>query len=107
MRIEHRANAAEQGRAAAHNLLHPGGGKPFEPVPRFSSDHYGMRIQAYGYLPVHHEVALVDGDLEARRFVVAYRIGNRVTGVLSAGMPPEVIRPWRRAIAARAAWPGR
>ncbi len=104
MRIEHRTNAAEQGMAAARNLLDPGAGKPFAPVPYFWSDQYDMKIQAYGYLRGHDEVAVVEGDLDERRFVAAYRIGDRLTGALAVGMPPKAIRQWRLAIAKGASW---
>ncbi|MBE8476476.1 NAD(P)/FAD-dependent oxidoreductase [Streptomyces justiciae] len=104
MRIEHRTTAAEQGMAAARNLLHPEAGKPFAPVPYFWSDQYDMKIQAYGYLRDHAEVALVEGDLAERKFVAAYRTGDRVTGALAVGMPPKAIRQWRQAIATGAAW---
>jgi len=104
MRIEHRTNAGEQGMAVARNLLRPDGRKPFAPVPYFWSDQYDMKIHAYGYLRGHDEVAIVDGDLGQRRFLAAYRTGERLTGVMSVGMPPRATRPWRAAIAARATW---
>ncbi|WP_405522245.1 FAD-dependent oxidoreductase [Streptomyces canus] len=105
MRIEHRTNAAEQGMAAARNLLAAEGArKPFAPVPYFWSDQYDMKIQAYGFLRGHDEVAVVEGDLAQRRFVAGYRTGDRVSGVLAVGMPPKAIRPWRQAIATGAAW---
>ncbi|MEE1798020.1 MULTISPECIES: FAD-dependent oxidoreductase [unclassified Streptomyces] len=104
MRIEHRTHAAEQGMAAARNLLRPEARKPFAPVPYFWSDQYDMKIQAYGYLRGHDEVAVVAGDLAERRFVAAYRTGDRVTGALAVGMPPKEIRQWRQAIAAGASW---
>ncbi|MGW3287444.1 NAD(P)/FAD-dependent oxidoreductase [Streptomyces sp. NPDC001002] len=104
MRIEHRTNAAEQGIAAARNLLRADARKPFAPVPYFWSDQYDMKIQAYGYLRGHDEVAVVEGDLAERRFVAAYRTGDRVAGALSVGMPPKVIREWRQAIATGTAW---
>ena len=105
MRIEHRTNAAEQGMAAARNLLAaPGARKPFTPVPYFWSDQYDMKIQAYGYLRGHDEVAVVEGDLAERRFLAAYRSGDRITGALAVGMPPKVVRQWRQVIAVRAAW---
>lgn len=104
MRIEHRTNAAEQGMAAARNLLNPDARKPFAPVPYFWSDQYDMRVQAYGFLRGHDEVAVVEGDLAARRFVAAYRTGDRVSGALAVGMPPKAIRLWRQAIVAGAAW---
>ena len=104
MRIEHRTNAAEQGMAVARNLLRPGERKPFAPVPYFWSDQYDMKIQAYGYLRGHDAVEVVDGALAQRRFVAAYRTGDRLTGVLAVGMSPKVIRPWRSAIAGGATW---
>lgn len=104
MRIEHRTNAAEQGMAAARNLLHPEARKPFAPVPYFWSDQYDMKIQAYGHLRGHDGIAVVEGDLNKRRFLAAYRTGDRLSGVLMAGLPPKVIRPWRQAIAAGAKW---
>ncbi|MFE5919467.1 NAD(P)/FAD-dependent oxidoreductase [Streptomyces sp. NPDC056468] len=104
MRIEHRTNAAEQGMAAARNLLDPDGRKPFAPVPYFWSDQYDMKIQAYGCLSGHDEVAIVEGDLTERRFVAAYRTGDRVTGALAVGMPPRALRQWRQAIASGTNW---
>jgi len=102
MRIEHRTNAAEQGLAVARNLL--GARRPFAPVPYFWSDQYDMKIQAYGYLHGHAEVAVVDGDLGTRRFIAAYRNGGHVAGVVAVNMPPKALRAWRAAIAARQAW---
>jgi NADPH-dependent 2,4-dienoyl-CoA reductase/sulfur reductase-like enzyme len=104
MRVEHRTNAAEQGMAAARNLLYPEARKPFAPVPYFWSDQYDMKIQAHGYLRGHEEVAVVEGDLRERRFVAAYRTGDRLTGVLTIGMSPKAIRPWRQSVAAGASW---
>jgi NADPH-dependent 2,4-dienoyl-CoA reductase/sulfur reductase-like enzyme len=105
MRIEHRTHAAEQGMAAARNLLAaPKARRPFAPVPYFWSDQYGTRIQAYGFLRGHDEVAVVEGDLAGRRFVAAYRRGDRLTGALAMGMPPRAVRAWRQAIAGGAAW---
>ncbi|OXY88748.1 NAD(P)/FAD-dependent oxidoreductase [Streptomyces diastatochromogenes] len=104
MRIEHRTNAAEQGMAAARNLLNPEAAKPFAPVPYFWSDQYDLKIQAYGYLRGHDELAFVDGDLAEGHFVAAYRTGDRLAGALAVGMPPKTIRRWRQAVAAGASW---
>ncbi|WP_344268304.1 NAD(P)/FAD-dependent oxidoreductase [Streptomyces hebeiensis] len=104
MRIEHRTNAAEQGMAAARNLLRPGASKPFAPVPYFWSDQYDMKIQAYGYLRGHDEVSVADGDLSSGRFLAVYRTGDHVSGALAVGMPPKAIRSWRQAITTRTPW---
>ncbi|ELS51125.1 putative FAD-dependent pyridine nucleotide-disulfide oxidoreductase [Streptomyces viridochromogenes Tue57] len=102
MRIEHRTNAAEQGMAAARNLL--GAQRPFAPVPYFWSDQYDMKIRAYGYLRGHDEMRIAEGSLEERKFTAVYRTRDRLTGVLTLGMPPKTIRPWQQAIASRTAW---
>ena len=102
MRIEHRTNAAEQGMAAARNLL--GAQRPFAPVPYFWSDQYDMKIRAYGYLRGHDEMRIAEGSLEERTFTAVYRTGDRLTGVLAVGVPPRSIRPWQQAIAARSPW---
>ena len=102
MRIEHRTNAAEQGMAAARNLL--GAQRPFAPVPYFWSDQYDMKIRAYGYLRGHDEMRIAEGSLEERKFTAVYRTGDRLTGVLAVGVPPRSIRPWQQAIAARSHW---
>jgi hypothetical protein len=105
MRIEHRTNATEQGMAAARNLLNPQSPKPFAPVPYFWSDQYDMKIQAYGHLRGHEEIAVVEGELAQRRFLAIYRTGSRVSGVLGVSVSPKSLRPWRQAIAAQAPWP--
>ncbi|WP_053743082.1 NAD(P)/FAD-dependent oxidoreductase [Streptomyces sp. NRRL WC-3618] len=102
MRIEHRTNAAEQGMAAARNLL--GARRPFAPVPYFWSDQYDMKIRAYGYLRGHEEMRIAEGSLAEREFTAVYRTGDRLTGVLAVGMPPRTTRPWQQAIAARTTW---
>ncbi|MGW8434539.1 NAD(P)/FAD-dependent oxidoreductase [Nocardiopsis sp. NPDC055879] len=104
MRVEHRTHAAEQGMAAARNLLRGSQGRPFAPVPYFWSDQYDVRLQAYGYLRGHDEAALVEGNLDERRFIVAYRTGDRLSGVIAAGVSPRTLRSWRQAIARGAAW---
>ncbi|MFG1604848.1 NAD(P)/FAD-dependent oxidoreductase [Actinoplanes sp. NPDC049265] len=102
MRVEHRTNAAEQGLAAAHNLLRPGDAKPFAPVPYFWSDQYDLKIQAYGHLPGHDSVEIAEGDLEQRRFLALYRRAGRLVGALAVGLSPRALRPWRQALGSRA-----
>ncbi|WP_432747167.1 FAD-dependent oxidoreductase [Streptomyces sp. JH002] len=104
LRVEHRTHAAEQGMAAARNLLRPEGRRPFAPVPYFWSDQYDLKVQAYGHLRGHDELAVVAGDLAERRFLAVYRTGDHLTGALAVGMPPRAIRPWRAAVAARTPW---
>jgi hypothetical protein len=104
MRVEHRTNAAEQGRAVARALLAPQARRPFAPVPYFWSDQYGTRFQAYGCLRDHDEALVLDADLAGRQFLVAYRKDDCLVGVLAAGKTPKTLRPWRARIAARTPW---
>ncbi len=103
MRIEHRTNAAEQAMAVARNLLTPDQRRPFAPVPYFWSDQYDVKIHAYGHLRGYDE-ALVLKSETAQRLLVAYRKGERLTGVLAAGLPPKAVRAWRSLVAAGTAW---
>lgn len=104
MRIEHRTHAAEQGLAVARTILDPGRRRPFAPVPYFWSDQYDMRIQAYGYLRDHDEARVVEGDLDERRFLMAYRTGGRIVGVLGIGTTPRALRAWRKKVAEKTTW---
>ncbi|MER6085791.1 FAD-dependent oxidoreductase [Streptomyces sp. NPDC001833] len=106
MRIEHRTNAAEQALTVAHNLLQPGAPRPFAPVPYFWTDQYDLRLQGYGHPRGHTGNALVEGDPAERRFVIAYRSADRLSAVVSVGMPPKTLRTWRAAVAARTPWHG-
>ncbi|WP_199830367.1 NAD(P)/FAD-dependent oxidoreductase [Streptomyces viridochromogenes] len=103
MRIEHRTNAAEQAMAVARNHLTPDQRRPFAPVPYFWSDQYDVKIHAYGYLRGHDEALVLQAE-DARRLLVVYRRGERLTGVLAAGLPPKAVRAWRSLVAAGTAW---
>jgi len=92
--------------AARDPLATPEARKAFAPVPSFWSDEYGTRIRAYGYLRGHDEVTVVEGNSAERRFVAAYRTGDRLSGALVIGMPPRAVRQWRQAVAVRRAWRG-
>jgi NADPH-dependent 2,4-dienoyl-CoA reductase/sulfur reductase-like enzyme len=107
MRIEHRTNAAEMGMAVAKNILNPEAQEDFAPIPYFWSDQYDLRIQSHGYLRGHEEIDIVHGDLAERRFVAAYRTGERLGGVLVLGLPPRALRPWRKAAADGIPWDAR
>ena len=90
MRVEHWENAIEQGEAAAKRLLAAGNGEPgeaFSSVPWFWSDQYDCKIQMAGRPAVDDEVVLIDGDPADRRFAVAFRRGDRCTGVFAVNRP--------------------
>jgi NADPH-dependent 2,4-dienoyl-CoA reductase/sulfur reductase-like enzyme len=105
MRIEHWTNAAEQGAAAAHNLLAVSRGEPpvpYEAVPFFWSDQYESRIQFVGRAHGHDDVHVFAGDVGGK-FAAAYGFGGRLRGVLGVSMP-RMVMPFRRMIADRISW---
>jgi NADPH-dependent 2,4-dienoyl-CoA reductase/sulfur reductase-like enzyme len=105
MRVEHWSNAAEQGQAAARNLLAELAGKPstpYAPVPFFWSDQFDSRIQYVGRAHGNDEVRVVAGDLDGS-FMALYGHGGRLRGVLGVNMPKPVMR-LRKLIGERASW---
>ncbi|OLZ74879.1 FAD-dependent oxidoreductase [Streptomyces sp. IMTB 2501] len=104
MRVEHRTNAAEQAMAVARYVVRAEERRPFAPVPYFWSDQYDCKVQAHGYVRGHDEALVLDRDPARRRLLVAYRAGDRITGVLAAGVPPRTLRAWRAFVAARTPW---
>ncbi|HEX2783542.1 MAG TPA: FAD-dependent oxidoreductase [Ilumatobacteraceae bacterium] len=105
MRVEHWTNAAEQGAAAALNLLAELAGEPatpYAPVPFFWSDQFDSRIQFVGRAHGGDEVRLVAGDPDGH-FVALYGHSGRLRGVLGVNLP-KLVMPYRRLLAARASW---
>jgi NADPH-dependent 2,4-dienoyl-CoA reductase/sulfur reductase-like enzyme len=104
MRLEHWTNATEQGAFAARNLLSGGGAKPFESVPYFWSDQYGIRIQLVGYAEGDEDEVLVcHGSVEERQFVALYRRGDRLVAAFSMNWPALVMQ-YRTKIMQGATW---
>jgi 3-phenylpropionate/trans-cinnamate dioxygenase ferredoxin reductase subunit len=103
-RVEHWTNAVEQGEAAAHTLLHGQAAKPYAPTPYFWSDQYGKKIQFVGQTLPGDEVMVVDGSIEARRFVALYGRHGRMVGALGMSRPARVMH-YQREIAAGAVYP--
>jgi NADPH-dependent 2,4-dienoyl-CoA reductase/sulfur reductase-like enzyme len=105
MRVEHWTNAAEQGAAAATNLLAELAGAaptPYAPVPFFWSDQFDSRIQFLGRAHGDDDVELVAGELDGS-FVALYGHARRLRGVLGVNMP-RVVMPYRKLLAERASW---
>lgn len=107
MRVEHWTNAAEQGAAAARNLLAAAGHgslvvEPFVSVPFFWSDQFDSRIQfvgrAHGGDNVHVFVGSTDGA-----FAALYGYQGRLRGVLGVSKP-KMVMPFRALLAAGATW---
>ena len=106
MRLEHWTNAAEQGAAAARNLLATAAGgdpTPYAPVPFFWSDQYDARIQFLGRGSDTDEVRVVHGSVAEGRFVALYEAAGRLHGVLGISLP-RLTMPYRKLLAAAATW---
>jgi NADPH-dependent 2,4-dienoyl-CoA reductase/sulfur reductase-like enzyme len=105
MRVEHWTNAAEQGAAAAKNLLAELAGEasvPYAPVPFFWSDQFDSRIQYVGRAHGDDDVEVVAGDIDGN-FMAMYGHGGRLRGVLGVNMPKPVMR-MRKLLSERASW---
>ena len=105
MRVEHWTNAAEQGAAAAANLLAWSRGdalNPFSSVPFFWSDQFDSRIQFIGRAHGDDEVHVFTGSTEGK-FAALYGHGGRLRGVLGVSSP-RFVMPFRALLVARASW---
>jgi 3-phenylpropionate/trans-cinnamate dioxygenase ferredoxin reductase subunit len=83
LRVEHWANARDQGRAAASAML--GRSVVYDRVPYFFSDQYDVGME-YAGLAAPGDELVVRGSLESREFVAFWLDGERVT----AGMNVNV-----------------
>ena len=75
IRVEHWANALNQGPAAAHNML--GRAKPYDRIPYFFSDQYDVGMEYAGYAPSWDEVVF-RGDPATREFIAFWLKDERV-----------------------------
>ena len=104
LRLEHWTNAVEQGEASAATLLRGDETEPFAPVPYFWSDQHGIKLQFVGRAIAGDEVQVIDGDLDADRWVVAYGRSGRLVAALGSGRPARVMA-MRRALEEQSAFP--
>jgi len=104
MRLEHWTNASEQADAAARALLAGEGAcDPFAPVPFFWSDQYDRKIQFAGSVGTDDAMQVVDGSLDARRFVALFERGGRLRGVLGVNRARLVMKA-RKLLREDASW---
>jgi len=83
VRVEHWANALNQGPAAARNML--GARRAYERLPYFFSDQYDVGMEYTGHAGASDDV-VIRGDLAAREFIAFWLHEGRVT----AGMNVNV-----------------
>jgi 3-phenylpropionate/trans-cinnamate dioxygenase ferredoxin reductase component len=97
VRVEHWANALNQGPAAARNML--GRDEPYDRLPYFFSDQYDVGMEYVGYATEWDEV-VIRGDASAPEFV-AFWLKD---GAVQAGMNVnvwDVVEPIRELIESR------
>jgi 3-phenylpropionate/trans-cinnamate dioxygenase ferredoxin reductase subunit len=75
IRVEHWANALNQGPAAALSML--GRGKPYDNLPYFFSDQYDVGMEYAGYATDWDEVVF-RGDVDGREFIAFWLAEGRV-----------------------------
>jgi 3-phenylpropionate/trans-cinnamate dioxygenase ferredoxin reductase subunit len=83
IRVEHWANALNQGPAAARNML--GQGVPYERLPYFFSDQFDVGMEYSGFARDWDRVVF-RGDPASREFIAFWLVGDRVV----AGMNVNV-----------------
>jgi 3-phenylpropionate/trans-cinnamate dioxygenase ferredoxin reductase subunit len=99
IRVEHWANALNQGPAAARNML--GGGQPYERVPYFFSDQYDVGMEYSGF-PSDWDEVVFRGDVAAREFVAFWLLDSRVVAGMNVNVwdvtdpIQELVRSGRR-----------
>lgn len=106
LRIEHWDNAQDQGAHAARTLLASmagGAGEPYAPIPWFWSDQYDRKIQVAGRTGSEHDVEVIGGSVEERKFLALYGKDGVLTAVLGMNMPAKVMR-WRQQVADAMPW---
>jgi 3-phenylpropionate/trans-cinnamate dioxygenase ferredoxin reductase subunit len=99
VRVEHWANALNQGPAAARNML--GAGQPYERVPYFFSDQYDVGMEYSGF-PSDWDEVVFRGDVAAREFVAFWLQESQVVAGMNVNVwdvnepIQELIRSGRR-----------
>ena len=84
VRVEHWANALEQGPAAARSML--GKGTSYDKVPYFFSDQYDVGMEYAGLHDPGSDELVLRGDMGSREFIAFWLRGDR----LVAGMNVNV-----------------
>jgi 3-phenylpropionate/trans-cinnamate dioxygenase ferredoxin reductase component len=99
IRVEHWANALNQGPAAARNMLDRA--QPYDTIPYFYSDQYEVGMEYAGYAPTWDRVVF-RGDPASREFIAFWVAGDRVVAGMNVNVW-DVTDDIQRIIRARAA----
>ncbi len=81
--------ASDQGRHLGKLLVHGESAGPFDHDLYFWSDQYGTRVQGFG-TPIGATFVL-DRDPAARRYLAAFRDGDRVVGAVGINAPRDFV----------------
>jgi 3-phenylpropionate/trans-cinnamate dioxygenase ferredoxin reductase subunit len=98
IRVEHWANALNQGPAAARNMLDRA--QPYDTIPYFYSDQYEVGMEYAGYAPTWDRVVF-RGDPASREFIAFWVAGERVVAGMNVNVW-DVTDDIQRIIRARA-----
>jgi len=83
VRVEHWANALEQGPAAARSML--GQSVIYDRVPYFFSDQYEVGMEYCGY-PVRWDRVVFRGDPASREFIAFWMADERLVGAMNVNV---------------------
>ena len=97
VRVEHWANALNQGPAATRNML--GLATPYDRLPYFFSDQYDMGMEYLGHAPDWDRVVF-RGDPETREFIAFWIKDDRVAAAMNVNVW-DVTEALRRVISAQ------
>lgn len=95
LRVEHWANAGDQGRLAARNML--GAGVTYERIPYFYSDQFDIGMEYSGYAPEWDEIAS-RGNPAQREFVAFWLHDRRVVAGMNVNVW-DVAKPIQELVA--------
>ncbi|GAB3568026.1 FAD-dependent oxidoreductase [Amycolatopsis endophytica] len=84
IRVEHWANAKNQGTHVAANLL--GGSEPYERSPYFFTDQYDLGCEYRGIADPSTDELVVRGDLGKREFIAFWLRDGRVQAAMNVNM---------------------
>lgn len=104
LRVEHWANAKEQGAAAARSLLHhlrrrPGSPPAFQGVPTFWSDQYANTVMSVGFPAMANEPVVTRRDRDHGRLLSSFFRDQKLVGAVAIN-DPRRLGPLRRELTA-------
>ncbi|WP_018687192.1 NAD(P)/FAD-dependent oxidoreductase [Actinokineospora enzanensis] len=81
VRVEHWANAKDQGTTVAGSLI--GAAEPYSSSPYFFSDQYDLGLEVRGLFDPELDELVIRGDIAAREFIAFWTREGRVQGAMN------------------------